>query len=815
MAAMNAQRKHKAEDIFLDALDLSASERPEFLTERCGDDAELLHEVRELLRAHAAQGILERPVDAVPEEAFPDDVFHEAATPERIGPYRVLQVLGEGGMGTVYEAEQAEPVRRRVALKVIKAGLNSRQVVGRFEAERQALAVMDHPNIARVLDAGTTRGGRPYFVMELVRGVPLTEYCDTRLLSTRDRLDLFVQVCRAVQHAHLKGVIHRDLKPSNILVTLHDDRPVPKVIDFGIAKAMGWRLADRTIVTHAGQLMGTPAYMSPEQAGVAGLDVDSRSDVYSLGVMLYELLVGAQPFDLGSVVEAAVEHVIRDKEPPLPSSRLTTLPGDDQQYIVDHRQSDVRSLKRQLKGDLDWVVMKAIEKDRRRRYDTANGLANDLERYLANETVAARPPSAGYRVRKFARRHRAGLAAATVAILALASGATAATVGLVRARTAEANAARDAETAQQVSAFMIEMFEVSDPGEARGNAVTAREILDQGARRIETELADQPAVKARLMHTMGEVYRKLGLYDEASQLFEQALEARRDLYPSGDPGLAQSINDLGEIRHLQGRYDQAEALYREAIEMRRRLLGESHLDLALSVNDLGLLHYERGELEESEALFREALAMRRALLPKEDEEVASSLNNLGGLLIAQGELAEAEEHLREAHRILQAEVGGDHPTATSALNNLGHVLFRQGKTAEAGEIMDEVLAIRRKVFGNEHPSVATSLNNLATVVNEQGDYERAEGLYREALAITRAVGGPEHPNAARASKNLASCLTRLGRYEEAESLFLDALAVFTEKLGDDHRLVASTRGQLAGLYEAWGRPDQAAAYREG
>jgi serine/threonine protein kinase/tetratricopeptide (TPR) repeat protein len=807
---MNAQRKQRAEDIFLDALDLPDSERPAFLTERCGDDSDLEHEVRELLRAHAALGILERPVETVPEELLP-----VRAPPDRLGPYRVLQVLGEGGMGTVYEAEQTEPVRRRVALKVIKAGLNSRQVVGRFEAERQALAVMDHPNIARVFDAGTTGDGRPYFVMELVRGVPLTEYCDTHHLSTTDRLDLFVQVCRAVQHAHLKGVIHRDLKPSNILVTLHDDRPVPKVIDFGIAKAMGWRLADRTIITHAGQLMGTPAYMSPEQAGVVGLDVDSRSDVYSLGVMLYELLVGAQPFDLGSVVEAAVEHMIRDREPPPPSSRLTTLPGDNQRYIVDHRQSDVRSLKRQLKGDLDWVVMKAIEKDRRRRYDTANGLANDLERYLANETVVARPPSAGYRLRKFARRHRVGLAAATVALLALAGGATAATVGLVRARVAEANAARDAETARQVTAFMIEMFEVSDPGEARGNEVRAREILDQGALRIEAELDDQPAVQAQLMHTMGEVYRKLGLHDEASRLFEEALKARRDLYPSGHPDLAQSVNDLGEIRHLQGRYDEAEALYLEAAAMRRRLLGESHLDLAMSVNDLGLLRYERGELEESEALFREALAMRRALLPEDDEGVASSLNNLGGLLIARGELAEAEEHLRDAHRILRAELGIDHPTTTSALNNLGHVLFRQGKTAEAGEIMGEVLAIRRTVLGNEHPSVATSLNNLAAVLNERGEYEQAEGLYREALAVTHAVGGPDHPDSARASKNLASCLTRLGRYGEAESLFLSALEVFTVKLGDDHRLVASTRGQLAGLYEAWGRPERAAAYRGG
>src|SRR5438874_526094 len=328
-----------------------------------------------------------------------------------VGPYKLLEQIGGGGMGVVYMAEQLHPVRRKVALKIIKPGMDSGQVIARFEAERQALTMMDHPNIAKVLDAGTTDGGRPYFVMELVKGIPITDYCDRARLTTRERLELFTQVCHAVQHAHQKGVIHRDLKPSNILVTLHDDKPVPKVIDFGIAKATGQVLTDKTLFTNYAQMLGTPLYMSPEQAQISGLDVDTRSDVYSLGVLLYELLTGTTPFDKQRLREAAYDEmrrIIREEDPPKPSTRLSTM-GEKITAVSAHRHTDPKHLSQLVHGELDWIVMKSLEKDRTRRYETANGLARDVERHLRDEAVQACPPSAGYRFRKFARRNKRGL----------------------------------------------------------------------------------------------------------------------------------------------------------------------------------------------------------------------------------------------------------------------------------------------------------------------------------------------------------------------------------------------------------------------
>jgi len=420
-----ADQSNREKEIFEQALDITPTEeRLRFLTSACGKDAVLLARVRALLRAD------ESGESFLPEQPKATVVPITEKPGDRIGRYKLLQQIGEGGCGVVYMAEQTEPVRRRVALKVIKLGMDTKQVIARFEAERQALALMDHPNIAKVLDAGATDTGRPYFVMELVRGIKITEFCDEKSVPTADRLKLFTQVCQAIQHAHQKGVIHRDIKPSNILVTVNDGVPVPKIIDFGIAKATAGPLTDKTLFTAFEQFIGTPAYMSPEQAEMTSLDIDTRTDIYSLGVLLYELLTGRTPFDPSELLQSGLDEMrrtIREKEPDRPSTRLSTMAEGELTTVAKHRHTEAPRLIHLVRGDLDWIVMKCLEKDRTRRYETANGLASDIQRHLNNEPVVARPPSALYRIEKLVRRNRLAFTAAALVALALVLGIVAST----------------------------------------------------------------------------------------------------------------------------------------------------------------------------------------------------------------------------------------------------------------------------------------------------------------------------------------------------------------------------------------------------
>ncbi|HXP59167.1 MAG TPA: serine/threonine-protein kinase, partial [Dongiaceae bacterium] len=591
-----------------------------------------------------------------------------------IGPYRLVKKLGEGGYGIVYLAEQTEPLRRRVALKVIKPGMDTRQVIARFEAERQALARMDHPGIAKVFEAGATAAGRPYFVMELVEGPRITGYCVEHGLPTRARLDLFVQVCRAVQHAHQKGIIHRDLKPSNILVALQDGKPAPKVIDFGIAKATQEPLTDETLWTSYQQFLGTPAYMSPEQAGLGEMDVDTRSDIYALGVLLYELLTGHTPFEKKDLLQAGLEEmrrVIRETEPPKPSTKLSqelasashkshtshtshsALPSSHSALPTPHsalerRLSQVKELIPRVRGDLDWIVMKCLEKDRGRRYESASGLARDVERHLDDEPVTAAAPGTLYLVGKFVRRHRVGLAMAAALVLLLAAGIVASTWEAVRATRAEAASRTEAAKSRQVVKFLTDMLDGVGPSKALGRDTTMlREILDNTARRVGRELNHQPEVQAELLNTLGNVYMELGEYARADAMIRQALALRKSVFGKKHPRVADSLHDLGALLRNQGRPVEAEALFRQALAMRRELLGNERPEVASSLDALGVALWGQGKFPEAEEIHRQALALRKRLFGDEHVAVAVSLHNLASALLMEGKYPEAEAIFRQ------------------------------------------------------------------------------------------------------------------------------------------------------------------------
>ena len=615
-------------ELFNDLIDLPEEAREAHLDVRCGNDPALRERVEALVRAYQTAGaLLADPT--IGHDATPAPTATEfPGAGQAIGPYTLVERIGEGGFGEVWAAEQREPVRRRVAIKVIKAGMHSKEVLARFEVERQALALMDHPGIARVFDAGAVGArqarstadapalveptgnrsaviplapSRPYFVMEHVAGLPITDYCDAGRLPIRRRLELFVQVCEAVQHAHTKGVIHRDLKPSNILVLPAEPGAsgsrrcgTPKVIDFGIAKATTAPLTDRTLLTAAGRLMGTPAYMSPEQAGSGGVDVDTRSDVYSLGVILYQLLTGTLPFEprsLSQANHAGLVKIIRELEPPKPSTRLWTLAsepvnrhsGATPQEIADRRDGDIGALRRQVRGDLDWIVMKCLEKDRTRRYETADALALEIERYLKNEPVLAGPPSRVYRVGKFVRRNRAVVATAAVLATALLAGMAGTTFGLLRAEEGRA----EAEAAVNL---LQNMFAPRDPYGARLENPTLGALIDNFVVTLPESVKGQPQLEGNVRTAVGLAYRAAGEIEKARSQLTRAVEVSREVFGPEHPKVAVRLHNLASTLGGSGDYVEAERLFREVLAIRRTVLGSEHLDVAAALWDLSLIH---------------------------------------------------------------------------------------------------------------------------------------------------------------------------------------------------------------------------------
>jgi eukaryotic-like serine/threonine-protein kinase len=797
------------------ALQLPPEQRDNYIKAACGGDVTLEERVRALSIARAQAAAPPAAASPSTRGTIMVSVAPSEQPGDRIGPYKILQLIGEGGCGMVYMAEQEQPVRRRVALKVIKLGMDTREVIGRFEAERQALALMDHTNIARVLDAGATDKGRPFFVMELVRGIKITDYCDQNNLATSERLELFTQVCRAIQHAHQKGIIHRDIKPSNILVTLHDGVPVPKVIDFGIAKAMDQRLTDKTVFTKFEQFIGTPAYMSPEQAEMSGLDIDTRSDIYSLGVLLYELLTSRTPFDQKELLAAgldAMRRLIREKEPPKPSTRLSTMLQGDLTTVAKQRHAPPPKLIHIVKGDLDWIVMKALEKDRTRRYETASGLAADVQHFLTNEPVVARPPSTLYRVQKLVRRNRLAFAAAGAVSASILIGLVLSTWLFLREKEARRLAMREAKHSQQVALFLEDMLKGVGPSVALGRDTTLlKEILDKTVQRVTTDLKDQPEVQAEICNTIGEVYRALGQLKKAEGLHREARTLQGRPVGGKRADVATSLSDLAFVLRDQGKLAEAESLQREALALRRKLYGNEHPEVALSLNNLALVLRSQSKPAEAERLHREALAMQKKLLGDEDVAVASSLNNLAFALRDQGKLAEAEKCFRESLAMQKKLLGANHPGVAITTDNLAFVLRDEAKLDEAETLVRQSLAMQRKLFSEEHPSVATAMNNLALVLAARGNYPEAVELHRKALALRRKLLGAEHPEVASSLDNLALALRKQKQLAEAESLEREALAMRKRLFGEEHLALASSLNNLALILHDQGKLAEAEA----
>jgi len=826
---MTPKQYERVREVFVAAREKNPPQRAQFLEQACADDDHLRAEV-ELLLANddEADTFLQTPVlgdrfaevhpdSLIPKAESPGEegssagvgngLAHRSACPDYIGQYRILDVLSEGGMGVVYRAEQERP-RRTVALKVIKAGAESPELLKRFEHEGQVLGWLQHPGIAQIFEAGSADSGRgiqPFFAMELIHGSPITRYAVDQGLGLSQRLELIAKVCDAVHHAHQKGVIHRDLKPSNILV---DESGQPKVLDFGVARVTDADIRATTLQTGVGQLVGTIAYMSPEQVAGDSRQLDTRSDVYALGVILYELLAGRVPIDVSQQTIPRAARLIAEEEP-----------------------TSLSSINRTFRGDIETIVAKALDKDKDRRYQSAAALATDIRRYLSDEAISARPASTIYQLRKFARRNRAlvGGVLATLAVLLIGVAGT--SYGLVqataqrrdaesernRARAAERaaerrreEAERQAAIAQAVTDFLTEdLLAAADPRNTPNREITINEVLDTASAEVEGKFEDEPLVEAAIRMTLGATYRQLGEYDSAEPHLERALELRRAILGEEDLETLITMDVLGVVYKKHGRYEKAEPLLVRALKTYRRVSDQEDRHSIGCINDLGMLYLAQARHAEAEPLLAEALDASRRLLGEEHAETLTYMNNLALSYGHQGRYAEAEPLLVQTLELRRRVLTDDHPDKQTSINNLGALYQYQGRYAEAEPLFVEALEIGRRVLGEGHPKTLNALNNVAFIYWRQGRDVEAEPLYVRGLNTSRQALGTDHPKTLMLALNLAGLYSGQGRDAEAEPLLVETLRGYQHVVGKEHPRTLTTMNNLASVYRKQGRHGEA------
>jgi serine/threonine protein kinase len=782
------------------------------------------------------------------ENDFEEATLGQDLVGSQIGPYRLLSILSVGGMGIVYLAEQKHPIKRRVAIKVIKPGMDSKRVIARFEAERQALALMDHPNIAQVHDAGTTEAGRPYFVMEHVKGLPITEHCDQYKFTIEERLELFLQVCEAVQHAHQKGIIHRDIKPMNIMVSIEANKSVPKIIDFGIAKALSQPLTERTLVTEQGQMLGTPEYMSPEQVEMTSEDIDTRSDIYSLGVLLYELLTGVLPFESEVLRKGGISQVrkmICEEEPKTPSTRLSRLSREETTELAKSRRAEPGALQRRLRGDLDWITLRAMEKDRTLRYASVGEFGADIVRHLNHEPVVAGPPSTLYRVKKFVRRHKASVTGAAAVMAVLFGGIIVSVLFAARAEYARAEA-------QAVSDFLLNnVIESLSLWDVRGKEITVRSILDAASQSIDRQFADRPLVEASVRRAVGASYTFLGVYEPAERHFKRVFEIRRaelgaahqetliskwhigwvywwqGRYDEAEPLLIEALPGLERLlpeEHIerlycmavlawlyngQGRFSEAEQLFGKGLETVCRVLGEEHEYSPTFMQGLAFSYRMQGRYDKAERLFNKALELSRRVRGEQDFETLGLMNNLGELYRDQGRYDEAEQLLLKALDGKRNFLGEQHSLTLETMVSLARLYHSQGRYEQAESLFVKTMETAQAVLGDEHYCSFLSVSGLGTVYLSQGEYNEAESLLEKSLEIINRLLGEDHPQTLQTIKDFGVLRRKQQRHAEAEKLLMKALEGRQIKLGLEHPHTLESAHELAVLYKEQGRYDEA------
>jgi eukaryotic-like serine/threonine-protein kinase len=806
---MNNDRWTRIKQIFLDVCEQPPDKRGAFLNDACGDDEQIRREVDELLRADAQDITL---LDANPETvySFLSNELSQPSVPDQIGPYKVLEELGRGGMGIVYLVERADrQYKKRMALKLVKHGMDTEEVLHRFRYERQILASLEHPNIARLYDGGATGDGRPYLVMEYVEGEPITAFCDSRRLSVDDRLRLFSSVCRTVQFAHQNLIVHRDLKPSNVLVTSTGE---VRLLDFGIAKLLETEPDAELPQTRPFMRFITPEYASPEQR--SGDTVTTASDVYSLGIILYELLTGSHPWKKNNgkrTTELPDPFAVSES----PSARILR---SDSEEIFIVRQTTKKALSRLLKNDLTNIITTALQPEVSHRYQSAEQLLRDIERYLGGHPVAARPPTAVYRLRKFVGRNKTIVLSACIVLLMALLFVVFSRIQYTQTVRERDIATLERDKAREVAAFLENIFSVADPtfGTARADTMRVKDFVTGSVQRVRHELADQPILRAHLLNILGNVHQQFGMHTEARSLLEEALSLRRALFGEQHADVTASKNDLGVVLGKTGEHTAAEEYIREALDFRVKHLEPYHEDLAKSYTSLANLLHTKGEYDEAEAMYREALSIHEALYSEMHQKTAVSLSNLATILQRKGALPEAEQLYRRAFSVYENILGDEHPHVATAANNLGLLLTDQGKFEDAEILLRRALAMRQRMYGSQHPEVLTSTNNLATLLADMGNYREAEEYHRTSIMLRKQVHGERSIEVAIALNNFASVLEKTGRHSEAIDLNRDALSVAREAVGTAHPLVGILQGNLAHkLLKQGSLRDAETLYREG